>query len=54
MDTNAVAAAPDPVLVTTSTTIYSWNNIPIDMALFFALAGTFFVGIYFLRRSKKI
>ncbi len=45
--------ADTPVEVTT-TTVYFWNNIPIDIALLFALAGAFFVSIYFLRRRNKI
>jgi hypothetical protein len=44
----------DAVEVTsTQTTVYAWNNIPMIVALLFALAGAFFVSIYFLRRRKK-
>ncbi len=38
--------------VTTTTTVYQWNNIPMIVGLFFAVAGAFFIGIYVLRRRK--
>jgi len=41
------------VEVTSTQTVYEWNNIPMIVGLIFALAGSFFVAIYFLRRRKK-
>ena len=37
----------------TTITVYAWNNAPMIVGLLFALAGAFFVSIYFLRRRKK-
>jgi hypothetical protein len=44
--------APTGEIVTTST-IYTWIDSPMIVALIFALAGAFFVSIYFLRRRRK-
>ena len=40
---------PTPEIVTTST-VYTWVNNPMIVALIFALAGAIFISIYFLRR----
>ena len=42
----------DAVEVTT-TNVYAWNNTPMIVGLLFALAGAFFVSIYYLRRRKN-
>jgi hypothetical protein len=42
----------DAVEITTNT-VYVWNNIPMIVGLLFALAGAFFVSIYYLRRRKR-
>ena len=39
--------------VVTIGTIYKWVDTPMSVALLFALAGSFFVVIYFLRRRRK-
>ncbi len=39
--------------VVTTSTVYTWVNSPIIVALVFALSGAIFVSIYFLRRRKK-
>jgi len=45
---------PDPSAeIITISTVYTWVNNPIIVALIFALAGAFFVSIYFLRRRRK-
>ncbi|MCE0482786.1 MAG: hypothetical protein LV479_00945 [Methylacidiphilales bacterium] len=49
----SAAAQPAPVEISTTGLIYSWVDTPMAVALIFALAGAFFVGIYFLRRSRK-
>jgi hypothetical protein len=41
------------VETTTIGVIYQWVDTPVVVALIFALAGAFFISIYFLRRSKK-
>jgi hypothetical protein len=33
-------------------TFYSWVDTPMAVALIFALAGAFFISIYFLRRRR--
>jgi hypothetical protein len=43
--------APAQEVVTTGT-LYTWVDNPMIVALIFALAGAFFVSIYFLRRRK--
>jgi hypothetical protein len=45
----------DTTTTTSQTTglVYSWINTPLVVALLFALAGAFFIGIYILRRSRK-
>jgi hypothetical protein len=37
----------------TTGTVYSWVDTPMAVALLFALAGSFFVVIYFLRTRRK-
>ena len=49
MDTTT---APTGETVTTST-LYTWIDSPMVVALIFALAGAFFISIYFLRRRRK-
>jgi len=45
-----LAQTTEPI---TTETVYSWINIPMAVALFFALAGTFFIGIYIIRRLRS-
>jgi len=40
-------------LVTTTSTVYAWDNTWMIVALLFAFAGAVFVSIYYLRRRKK-
>jgi hypothetical protein len=37
----------------TTGTLYSWVDTPMAVALIFALAGAFFISIYFLRRRRS-
>jgi predicted permease len=36
----------------TTETYYPWIDVPLAVALFFCLAGAFFIGIYILRRIR--
>jgi hypothetical protein len=44
---------PPSTVDVTTTTIYSWVNTPMIVALLFAFAGAVFIGIYILRRNRK-
>jgi len=37
----------------TTVTVRTINNVPIVVALLFALAGSFFVSIYYMRRKRQ-
>lgn len=43
----------DAVEVTTTKTVYAYDNTAMIVGLLFALAGAFFVSIYYLRRRKN-
>ena len=48
----AQTAQPEQV-TTTIGTFYQWVDTPTTVALIFALAGAFFVGIYIVRRVRN-
>ena len=47
----AQTAQPEQV-TTTIGTFYQWADTPTTVALIFAMAGAFFVGIYIIRRVR--
>ena len=47
-----LAQADGDQIITTTSTVYTWVDNPIIVALVFALAGAIFVSIYYLRRRR--